>query len=179
MRNIPQHDVRAVANYFIQQAKVYSRLSGSFKPEPMTLQAMVYMTHIAYALCYNAMFCSEDFEQGDTAPYFPTLREALKFCPNDELPNLIEDCEPREQFLGINTEERTVLTSNFTPDQTRFLNQIWEFCSKQNVDFSLGERLSEKPSCSAGFTPMTTVALDTSTKVREQFKQLQHAFSAA
>lgn len=158
----PRHDPRAVANYFILQYKLIKGKTR-FQLDPINLQNIVYLAEFTHVFSFDSSLCNEPLDEGSYIPFFPRLRDALKFIDNKEVPTLIFDVDPAQQFSKNIPSTEMPINSSFTQQQVAHLLKIWKFALQVNIDvdfadkfkrhFALNEKQSEEKTNSEDVAP--------------------------
>lgn len=175
---ILQHDVRAVANYYINKARKRQNDDTSLVLDPLMLQTIVYTAHVAHALCYDVPLCTEHYQDTETAPYFPTLREALKFSKNDEIPNFLHSGAPVDSITKDSNVVFVPISSVFTPNQKSLLDQIWQFFVDNKIHFAIFEQSATQiEKRKEGATPRSIAVKPNEMRIAEQNEMLKKHFS--
>lgn len=173
---IPQHDVRAVANYYINKA-CKRQDNIPFILDPLLLQTMVYTAHVAHAYYFNKSLCSEEYIDTEVAPYFPTLRDGLRFSDNNKIPSLLHDGNPADIIKASADTVITPISSIYTIDQKLLLDKIWNFFVEHNLHFAVFEKTPEQvQKQNLGITPRSHADNYQNCAVEKQQEMLEKEF---
>jgi len=138
---------------------------------------MVYAAHVAHALYFKASLCSEEYIDTDIAPYFPTLRDGLRFSSNDKIPNLMHDGDPADIVKASADTVVTPISSIYTIDQKLLLDKIWNFFVEHNLHFAVFEKTSEQAQRQhLGVTPRSRAEMHKKSGVEKQQEMLEEEF---
>lgn len=130
--NFSKHDSRAVANFFILKSQNETRAT-EFKLTATVLEKVVYLAHAFHVYCFNRSLCDQEPLIGSYEPYFAELREALKYTENLEIPHLISEGDPFEQYFFKGKSNEEVVSTDFIAQQIKLLDVFWDLMIVNNI----------------------------------------------
>jgi len=127
---LPEHDPRAVANYFIKKY-LQTKRKRLFRLDPLILENMVYLADTMHFECFKTYLINDQIQPGTHKDYSPVLEEALQDIANHEIPELIT-----KEMAGNNDSEikqrNTIIISQFSKPQLMILNEVYKVVSENN-----------------------------------------------